>query len=227
MKKPGLILLISLFCFQAFVFADTGEKIIYGISPVGTAEYNDLGITEFEGKKVKLVTFHTRATGFEDLEKIYSDPATGRPIRVERDIAFPVGKEYIVEDYVSKENTLIATKFVRNKKVKEYIIKSDGPIYNGVILPFYLRTIPGLDVGSTFTFRFPQKFTVNLVSIDEVNVPAGKFKAYHFVSVPKKFEIWISNDKLRLPLKIYGLAGLNYKLVMKKYYSGKAQAGVK
>ncbi len=229
-KKSAAVLVLAcflLFCCGFDANQYTGEKVVYAISPVGMAEYNDLGVVEFEGKKVGLVTFHTRATGFEDLEKIYSDLVTKRPIKVERNIAFPIGREYIVEDYVSQENTLIVTKFDGKKKVKEYIFKSDGPIYNGVILPFYLRTIPDLAVGSTFTFSFPQKFTVNLVSIDEVSVPAGKFTAYHFISVPKKFEIWISNDKLRLPLKIYGLAGLNYKLLMKEYHPGKAEPVVK
>lgn len=195
-----------------------GEKINYVISPFGTAEYNDQGLTELNGKKVRLISFRSRLTGFDDLEKIYSDPVTLLPLRVERSVKFPVGEEYLIEEYTPGKNVLVITKFVDNKKVKEYNFKADGPIYNAVTLPFYLRSLPKLDIGLSFTVRFPIKFKVTLTSIDEIKVPAGKFKAYHFTSMPKKFEIWISKDKHRIPIKIKGLAGYSYTMLMKNHY---------
>jgi hypothetical protein len=49
-----------------------------------------------------------------------------------------------------------------------------------------------------------------------VAVPAGKFRAYHFTSAPHKFEIWITADELRLPVKIEGAGGYPYTLMMNK-----------
>ena len=53
--------------------------------------------------------------------------------------------------------------------------------------------------------------------MEEIGIPAGKFKVYHFTSNPNKFEIWITQDPLRLPVKIKGAGGLGYTLVMESY----------
>jgi uncharacterized protein (DUF2062 family) len=204
----------------------TGEKIVYEISPLGVAEYQDLGMVEFRGDKASLVIFKTRVLGFDDREKIYSVPRTFLPIRVERDITMWLGKEYIFEEYDQKNFSLVIEKFSGGKKVNEYKFKKDGPINNAVTLPFYLRNVAELDIGWSFIARFPDKFEVKLVSIEEIEVPAGKFKAYYFTSTPRKFEIWISKDGSRVPLRIKGLGGLGYTLSMKKRISGKEQAVV-
>jgi hypothetical protein len=64
----------------------------------------------------------------------------------------------------------------------------------------------------------PEEFKVTLISIDELTLPAGLFKAYHFVSTPQKFEIWISNDQYRIPLVIKGAGGLGYSMQMQSYF---------
>ncbi len=86
-------------------------------------------------------------------------------------------------------------------------------------MPFYLRTIPELEPGWSLEARFPEKFRVTLTGSENIEVPAGKFKAYHFTSTPYKFDIWISQDKLRIPLRIKGAGGLGYTLSMKKHSS--------
>ena len=224
MRKPKVVFFIIILCLilpcftiiHAFGYA--GEKIVYAISPLGIAEYNDEGLTELNGKKVRLISFRSRFIGFDDLEKIYSDPVTLLPLRVERLVKILLGKEYLVEVYTPQKNTLVITKFINNKKVKEYNFKADGPIHNAITLPFYLRTLSNLDIGWSFTARLPNQIKVNLTSIDDIEVPAGKFKAYHFTSIPKKFEIWISKDEYRIPIKIKGLSGYNYTMLMKKHY---------
>jgi hypothetical protein len=196
--------------------APSREKIIFAISPMGIAEYNDLGIVEFEGKAVDLVTFRTRVIGFDDTEKIYSDPDTYLPLRVERDIRMLLGNEYIIEKYDPHKFTLTITKFKDNKQAEELSFNSSGPIHNAILLPFSLRKVPDLRIGWKMDIRLPNKFEVKLVSIENVEVPAGKFSAYHFASSPPQFEIWISNDDLRLPLKIKDTSGLGYTLLIKE-----------
>jgi hypothetical protein len=192
------------------------EKITYEIFPVGISVYEDMGMVDFRGKKVNLITFSTQVTGFKDTEKIYSDGKTCLPLWVERDLLMWMHKEYLTEEYVSAENRLSITKYNGGKQVDEYLFKANGPICNAVLLPFSLRKVSDLKIGWSTVIRVPQEFKVELVSVDDVQVPAGKFKAYHFTSTPNKFEIWITADDLRIPVKIKGCGGLPYTLAMKE-----------
>jgi hypothetical protein len=108
------------------------------------------------------------------------------------------------------------SKFKAGRKVEKMVLKGEGAIHNAILVPFSLRRVPVLEIGSTFEIRLPKKFVVKLISVEDVTVPAGTFKAYHFTSTPFKFEIWISQDKLRLPLKIKGAEGLGYTLSLIK-----------
>lgn len=213
----ALILFIGLGCYGAvFAAQEPLETIFYDISPIGHSEYRDMGIVEFMGKRVNLVVFKTNAAGFEDTEKIYSDPATNMPLKVERYVTTWFDKEYLVEDYDAQKNTLTINKFVHGRKVKEYFFKGKGPIHNAILLPFSLRKVSDLKIGWSCDIRLPQEFKVKIVGIEDVVVKAGKFKAYHITSNPAKFEMWISNDSLRLPLLIKGLEGLSYTLKMRR-----------
>lgn len=221
-KIPLFILLaVLLFCFSlregrcASEYA--GERIVYQITPFGRAEYNDLGTVELDGKKVNLVTFKSQVLGFRDTEKIYSAPGDLSPIRVERDVTTWLGKEYLDEKYDAKTFTLTIEKFKANKKIKEYIFKKDGPIYNAILILFYLRQVPEIGIGWTFEVRIPEKFQIQLHSIEGIKVPAGKFMAYHFKSIPDKFELWISKDSTRTPLKIKGSGSFRYILLMEEH----------
>ena len=219
-KRIYNLLLISLFIFCLNCASAspriTGERIVYAISPVGVSEYSDLGPSEVKGRPFNLATFKTQAMGFRDTEKIYTDPQTDLPVRVERDLSMWGDREKLVEEYDQKKFELTIKKYKGKKKVKEYFFKADGPIHNAVLLPFFLRKVKKLQPGWTFIVRFPAKFTVRLVGIEEIRVPAGKFMAYHFTSVPHKFEIWISQDSSRVPLKIKGMEGLKYTLSLKE-----------
>jgi hypothetical protein len=195
----------------------TGEKIIYNIAPVGRAEYNDLGEVDVDGQRLNCVTFRTQVMGFDDTETIYSDPQTHLPMRVDRDVKKWMGRERLVEWYDQKSFELAIDKFKNNKKVKHYAFKSDAPIQNAILLPFYLRTVDDLQIGWEIKVNIPEEFTIRLASFEEVKVPAGKFMAYHFTSTPDKFEIWISKDDLRLPIKIKGLGSMDYAMLMKKH----------
>ncbi|MCX5706285.1 MAG: hypothetical protein NTW13_01210 [Candidatus Omnitrophica bacterium] len=193
------------------------ETIIYDISPFGTSEYRDFGAIEFLGTKTNLVIFETDVAGLGDTEVIYSAADTGLPLRVERDVNIWLHKENITEEYFPNEGKLTIIKFEAGKKTEEYFFESKkGPIHNAVLVPFSLRKIPNLEIGWTYDIRLPQEFKVKLISIEEVVVPAGKFKAYHFTSTPPKFEIWITSDALRIPVKIKGLESFPYTLSMKE-----------
>jgi len=193
-----------------------GEKVTYLIEPVGIAEYHDQGVVERDGSELHLTTFRTELLGFRDTEKIYTDPKTRLPVKVERDLLLWTKKEYLVEEYDQERSCLSVKKYNNKKKVKEYFFKAKGLIHNAVHLPFFLRDSSDFRIGWSMEASFPREFKIQLVSIEEIQVPAGKFWAYRFTSIPHKFDIWISRDPPRVPLKIQGMGTLGYTFVMKE-----------
>ena len=209
---------INLLRAEAGIYNYDGESIQYLINPFGESEYNDLGVVDLKGLKVNLVTVRTKILLFEDTEKIYSDSDTLLPLKVERTISALWGKEYITEDYDQKKFTITVRKLRGDKIIHEQVIKANGPIHNGITFPFYMRGTEGLKIGWHYTVRIPNdEFKVELVSIDEITIPAGKFQAYHFKSIPDKGEVWINKNSPRVTLKIKGKGIFNYVLSMKKY----------
>jgi len=198
-----------------------GEKIIYDVKLgklyLGKARFNNLANVQLDGRFLSVMTMETKLTQFTDTEKIYSDPETLLPIRVERDILKWLAHENITEDY--DQNNFIVT-IIKNKGAgqEKLLIKKDAPIHNAVLLPYYVRRIPRLEVGRIIIANLPtRRLEIKLVSIENIKVPAGTFKAYHFKSTPKQIEIWISIDERRIPLKIQGNGLFGYSMVMREY----------
>lgn len=218
MKLFSLIISFFLVSFSANLFAavEPIQTITYNISPMGISQYQDFGTVDFRGNKANLVVFSTKLPTFTDTETIYSDPKTRLPILVERDLSIFGQKEYLKEDYYPLVNTLSIVKYKNGKQVDQYFFKGRAPIQNAILVPFLLRNEKDLKIGSTFDIILPQEYKVKLIDIEEVKVSSGKYKAYHFTSVPAKFEIWISADIHRLPVKMKGV-GFPYTLEMKKH----------
>lgn len=198
-----------------------GEKITYHVQlgklNLGKAVFEHLPDTELRGRKVNLMTFETRLARFTDLERIYSDPESFLPLRVERYISTWPFPEKITEDY-DQEKFILVIKKLKNNKQEETVIKKDSVINNAILLPYYVRDIAKLEVGYNLMAGLPaQEFIIELVAMEKLEVPAGKFMTYRFESRPKKFEIWITADERRIPAKINGTSGLGYTLVMQEY----------
>jgi len=203
-------------CFSGSV----GEKITYdvilGKLSLGKAYFERLADTDKEGRKLNLIVFETRLASFKDKEVIYSDPATFLPAEIYRDINKMLGSERISEVYDQDKFTLSITKDAAGK-VQKTLIKKDGPIQNAVLLPFYVRRIADLRVGSILRANLPKcQFIIKLVRVEGIRVPAGDFQAYYFESQPAQFKIWISADTDRIPLKIQGTGVFGYTMVMRK-----------
>jgi len=216
------VILFSLACRICLAQDSPGRKqaretITYDISPFGAAVYQDFGELEFRGKQANLVIFKTDALGLKDTETIFSDPQNDLPLWIERDVSILLHDEYLTEEYFPGESRLLITKYEGGKKVAEFPFKAQGPIHNAILLPFSLRKVSNLSVGWACQIRLPDTIEVKLASIEDISVPAGKFNTYHFTSTPHKFEIWITTDKLRLPVKIEGTSGLPYTLSMAKH----------
>ncbi|MDP2918142.1 MAG: DUF3108 domain-containing protein, partial [bacterium] len=114
---------------------------------------------------------------------------------------------------------LTLTKFKGKEKISEQKFDNHGrAIYNAVSLPFYLRRIPKLKIGWSMMTQFGNiEYNILLVSIENLETPLGKFETYRFESQPRKFEIWVTADKRRIPVKIKDAGMLGYALTMKGY----------
>ncbi|MDD2751596.1 MAG: DUF3108 domain-containing protein [Candidatus Omnitrophica bacterium] len=194
-----------------------GEKIVYDVYAgwfhLGTSTYTRLPNVAMDGKEVAQATFETKIKGFYDLEKIYSDRDTLLPLKVMREIEGWGLKEKITEEYNQKDLTISFTKFT-GSKTEQSSIKTKGPIHNAVLLPFYIRKVANPQVGWSILAFIPQQFEIKLVAEEELKIPSGTFKAYFFKSVPDNFEIWVSADERRVPLKIKSSGST---MVMKEY----------
>jgi len=200
-----------------------GEKIIYDVKLgkvcLGRAEFSKLPPIEIKGRRLDLATFETKLAHFKDQEKIYYDPLSFLPIRVERTIRNGFVVERIVEDYDQKQFTLRLTREKGGSK-EQLVIRQIDRIHNAILLPYYIRRIPKLGVGWILHACLPKRlFLIKLVSIEDISVPAGRFRAYRFQSQPKQFQIWVSADEYRIPLKIEGAGVFGYTLVMRKHSS--------
>jgi hypothetical protein len=204
------------------VFYRVGEKIVYDVRlgrvSLGKARFHHLALTHFNNKQAHLFTFETKLAQFSDLEKIYSDAESFLPLKVERLVVmWPRKTEHITEEYDQSSYVLRISKRVNNREEKT-VITRQSPIHNAILLPYHLRNIPGLSVGWSYQINLPtQQFEMKLVSIEDLKVPAGNFKAYRFESTPKKFEIWLSADERRIPLKIKGMGTIGYTMVMQEH----------
>ncbi len=201
-----------------------GEKIIYDINLgkicLGTSSFLRVDNQELNGKTVNVMIFQTHLAHFTDKEIIYTDPQTLLPLRVERNITNLMLRENIIEDYDQKEFIVTINKKKTIGFDEQFVIKKDEPINNAILMPQYVRRLAELNIGKEFTANLPtRKITIKLISIDEIKVPAGTFKAYHFESTPRQIEIWISADQQRIPVKIQDTGKFGYTLLLKEYIS--------
>jgi len=221
--KTNKILILSVIALLIFVNNNTntgnslraevdingysGESIQYLIRPAGKSEYKNLGMVDLKGVKVALLTLKSKILFIEVSEKIYYDPESLLPYKTERTNSGFWVREYRTEDYDQKKFTVVIKIFKGKKLAKEKIVKANGPIQNVNLLLFYLRKQTDLKIGWHFTAQVLEelkllKVDLKLLSIDEITTPAGKFQAYHFKSVPAKFEIWMDKNTPHVALII-------------------------
>ena len=207
---------------ESNLYAYLGERITYDIRfgglRLGSSRFNYLAKAEINGQPALLMTLDTRLARFADTEKIYGDPVTLLPIRIERYIINWFSREHIIEDYDPLAHSVTIKKVKGKREEPPLVIKKSGPIQNAILLPHYVRRLPELILGTVFTVNLPNRaFKIELTSIDNVVVPVGTFKAFHFESIPKQIDIWITADERRIPIKIQGSGVFGYLMVMKQY----------
>jgi len=197
------------------------ETITYDIKMggvnLGKAVFQHMASAEINGRVLNKASFETDLARFKDTEIIYSDPKTFLPVKIDRDIVNWFNREKITEDYDQENFRVTITKYKGSKQDKR-VIQKDSAIHNAILLPHSVRRVTKLDPGYIFLVNLPnRKLQMKLVSLEDIKTGGGTFKAYHFESIPKQIEIWISADENRIPIKMQGVGAFGYLLVLKEY----------
>ena len=202
-----------------------GEKMTYdvrlGSIRLGRSTFSHMPSVALNGKMLIVMVFETNLARFKDIETIYSDPQTLLPVKVEREVLNWFTREKITEDYNQRDFTVTINK-KKGSKTETLLIKKDSPIQNAILLPQSIRRSAKLDTNQTLIANLPSfRYEIRLASVEEIKVPAGTFKAYHFKSTPSQIEIWISADERKIPIKIQSNSvAFGYIMVLKEYNSG-------
>lgn len=201
-----------------------GEKITYDIKKlgfkVGEAVLEFKGpVTIAEGPSL-LIIFTAEALNFYDQEKIYVNPQTFYPIKVERSLDLWGKKEQITEHYADDGKI----KIVKNAggQQTEEIIKKSGQVDNVYGFLYRYRRDGDFKIGNLFDMNLPTKdLKLRLSEMDRIKAAGEKQEAFFMESDPTEYKMWFGTSDRHLPLRIDGAVGIgNTKLIMSEYKAG-------
>ncbi|MCD4780443.1 MAG: DUF3108 domain-containing protein [Candidatus Omnitrophica bacterium] len=197
-----------------------GEEIVYDIKKfglkVGEAKLNFSGTVKKNGQTAFLIIFTAQAINFYDQERIYVDPVTYKPLRVERDIDLWGKKEKIVEEYLTQEGKIKITKEVKGK-MEDLSIEKTGSVDNIYGFIYSFRAGRRYNPGDVFQLRLPTKdVMIQYVEEKKIKIGSTKHDTMYLQSDPKQYHIWFENNEQRIPLRIDGALGsIKAALVMR------------
>lgn len=209
-------------------YAD-GEILTYTIRKFGmkagetVIEYK--GLVDVDGMKQILITFTAKGFNFLDDERIFADPQTLLPLKVERNLNIFGKKERIVEHYNAQDNTVIIRKYNKNKFIEEIVFKKDKPIDNLYCYIFRYRTQGHFSEGQELRMSLPTKdVNFEIIRRETIEALAGQHEAWFMQSRPAEYQVWFSTGKERIPLRIDGAVGLaKTNMVLESYKKGKIE----
>ena len=204
-----------------------GETIQYDIKKlkmrVGQASLTFHGLMSLEGQSALLITFTSEGLKFFDEEKIYVDPRTFLPLRVERDLNIFGKKEKIVEHYNGREGTVRIVKTARGKTTEE-VIKRSVPLDNIYCFIFRYRITGKFTPGEAFQIHLPTKdVQFHVQNPRELQVGENKIPAHYLQSDPAQYRVWFNKGGHKVPLRIDGAIGFgNTAMILRSYTASNA-----
>ena len=188
-----------------------GETIRYDIKKlkmrVGQASLTFHGLVSLDGQSALLITFTGKGLKFFDEEKIYVDPRTFLPVRVERDLSIFGKKESIVEHYNAREGTVRIVKTTKGKTT-EQVIKRSVPMDNIYCFIFRYRVSGKFTPGETFQIHLPTKNVQFQVQKPRgLQVGEKEIAAHYLQSDPAQYRVWFDTGARKVPLRIDGAIG--------------------
>lgn len=199
-----------------------GETIQYDIKKlkmrVGQASLTFHGLVSLDGESAFLITFTSQGLKFFDEEKIYVDPRTFLPRRVERDLNIFGKKERIVEHYNAREGTVRIVKTAKGKTT-EQVIKRSVPLDNIYCFIFRYRAKGKFAPGETFQIHLPTK-DVQFQAQEPRGLQVGEkeIAAHYLQSDPAQYRVWFDPGARKVPLRIDGAIGFGKTaMILRKY----------
>lgn len=194
-----------------FIFPQ-GETILYDIKKMGvkagSASIVFKGKVMHEGKEYALIVFTAQAFNFLDEEKIYVDPVSFYPLRVERNLNIFGKKEKIREEYDQQTGRLTIVKEAGRKTV-EQVIEKKPPLDNIYCFIFRYRKTGKFNPGEVWTLHLPTKdVRIKLEQQGTLKVAGETKRTWLMQSEPKEYKVWFDAGSERIPLRIDGAMGL-------------------
>jgi hypothetical protein len=194
-----------------------GEKLEYRVIfkglRLGQAVMTFLGPVERDGRNLYNIRFETRVPSLHDIENIYADPATWRPVLVERDIRKLIGGETLVEVYDQEQGEVR----IRRENGEELVISRGEPLHNPILLTYLFRTRSVDDYEQKLDVTLPRMdLTIVYQGVETIDMETGTQEAHHFSSEGGEFDFWLGTGAERIPLKIQQPGMMGYSLVLEE-----------
>lgn len=221
-RKNNLIfLIIGMIVVPGTGFAQpfqTGEKITYDIKKIGVsagkATVELKGETALNDQKLLLIIFTAKGPKFLDEEKIYVEPETFLPIRVERNLNIFGNTEQITEDYDAKKGLVKITK-IAGGKTTEQVIEKAGRMENIYGFLYRYRQTGNFKIGNAVKLNLPTKnLTLKIIKQYNISIARKTYSSFFMQSDPKRYNIWFDSGSQKLPLRIDGALGMGKTSMM-------------
>lgn len=199
-----------------------GETIQYDIKKLkiraGQASLTFHGLVSIDGQSALLITFTGTGLKFSDEEKIYVDPRTFLPQRVERDLNIFGKKEKIIEYYNSREGSVRIVKIAKGETT-EQVIKRSVPLDNIYCFIFRYRVSGKFTPGETFQIHLPTKDVQFQVQKPRgLQIGEKEIAAHYLQSDTAQYRVWFDPGARKVPLRIDGAIGFGKTaMILRKY----------
>lgn len=198
----------------------TGEEITYSIQQLGMkagkAVLSFKGPQTIDNQETLLIVFTSDGFNFYDEEKIYVDPKTYQPVRVDRDLNIFGKKEKITELY--KDGKIeINKEDAKGNKTTEVLEKGDVDNIYGFIYRY--RTEGIFKIGDAIDLRLPTRdIKITVKKNVSFNAAGKKFNSFFMESNPSKYKLWFDSGPHKLPLRIMGAFGAGHTVMIMTAY---------
>ncbi len=214
--KENKIKNVSLYSFimVAVFFLSTSaraETIYYSIRQTGfngEASLTLVGPQDYRDHKAVLIVFKAHGVNFSDEENIYVDPATYKPLFVERNFSLGMfGHGKTLEEYIPSKGEIIITK-TDGDHVTKQIINKTGAVDNIYGFIFRYRREGSFKIGDVLNMTLPTKdLKIRLVKRVELKIGEKSYNSYYMQSKPGRYKIWFDASEHKWPLRITGTIG--------------------
>lgn len=221
-RKNNLVLLIiGLLVLPTIAFAQPfqiGENITYDIKKLGVsagkATVELKGEAVVNNQKRLLIIFTAKGPKFLDEEKIYVEPETFLPVRVERNLNIFGKTEQITEDYDAKKGLVKITKIAGGKTTGQ-VIEKKSRMENIYGFLYRYRQTGNFKIGDTVQLNLPTKnLALKIVKQYDISIAGKRYSSFFMQSDPKRYNIWFDSGSQKLPLRIDGALGMGKTSMM-------------